>query len=91
MSSTDQLGSSLGSFPTSPSVYPYFGLLTLCQASSGGRRWQISPLLSFYMDGFGIKLRIKVDKPLNKEIKQNILDRTNQRHPERIIIDYKRE
>ena len=38
MSSTDQQGSSLGSFPTFPSPKPTFGSLTLCQVLSSGRQ-----------------------------------------------------
>ena len=46
MSSIDQQGSSLGSFPTFPSplspLLSAFGLLTMCQVVSGGRQWQIN-------------------------------------------------
>ena len=45
MSSTDKQGSSLGSFPTSPPLYPHFnrpsGFWPLCQVVSGGRQRQI--------------------------------------------------
>ena len=50
MSSSDKQGSSLGSFPTSPPLYPHFnrpsGFLTLCQVVSGGRQRQILGELS---------------------------------------------
>ena len=46
MSSIDQQGSSLGSFPTFPSplsqLYAAFGLLTMSQVMSGGRQRQIN-------------------------------------------------
>ena len=50
MSSIDQQGSSLGSCPTFPSpkspLWSAIGSLTLCQALSGGRQWQIHSTLS---------------------------------------------
>ena len=49
---------------------------------------EIVPLLFFLENGFGIKLPTKVDVPLNKETKPNLISWIQVEHKENLIKKY---